>query len=106
MHDLERSLLELSDTIKNLASQSHAYLPPHTQPERNVLEISRSGNSVYGRCGFWLEPDGSIHLTMPGVHGFHVAVNRDPERPNGHPTLFKRLADCLREQGAPSPVEL
>jgi hypothetical protein len=69
------------------------------------MEVSKRGKSVYVRIGMFLYKDGSIHLTAPGILGFHVAVNKEPERPNGHPTLFKRLAKCLREKGAPAPPE-
>jgi hypothetical protein len=65
--------------------------------------ISKKGKSVYARAGFWLEKDGSIHLAFQGVRGFHVAINADPTRRNGHPTLFKRLAKLLTEVGAPAP---
>lgn len=67
------------------------------------MEKSKDGKSVYLHVGFWLEKDGSIHLAGRGVRGFHVAVNKEPERRNGHPTLYKRLADCLRQMGAPAP---
>jgi hypothetical protein len=67
------------------------------------MDVSRKGKSVYVKMGMWLEKDGSIHFSAPGVHGFHVAVNREPEKRNGHPTLYKRLAKCLRDMGAPAP---
>ena len=67
------------------------------------MEVSKNGKSVYAKAGFWLEKDGSIHLAFQGVPGFHVAVNADPKKPNGHPTLFKRLAKLLAQSGAPAP---
>jgi hypothetical protein len=67
------------------------------------MELSKNGKSVYLRVGFWLQDNGSIHLTGPGVPGFHVTINKDPVRKNGHRTLYNRLAKCLREMGAPSP---
>lgn len=70
------------------------------------MEVSKKGNAVYVNMGMWFEKDGSIHLTAPGVPGFHVAVNKEPDRPNGHPTLFRRLANCLRENGAPAPEQV
>lgn len=69
------------------------------------MEKSKDGRSVYLKVGFWLEKDGSIHLSGHGVKGFHVAVNEDPQKRNGHPTLYKRLAACLRESGAPAPSD-
>jgi hypothetical protein len=71
--------------------------------EDRAMDVSKKGNSVYAAAGFWLEKDGSIHLAFKGVAGFHVAVNVDPARPNGHPTLYKRLAKLLAEHGAPAP---
>lgn len=67
------------------------------------MRLSRNGNAVYAEVGFWLEPDGSIHLTIKDDPSGHVAINREPDRPNGHPTLFRRLAKALREAGAPAP---
>ena len=67
------------------------------------MKKSQDGKSVYLEMGFWLEKDGSIHLSGKGVSGFHVAVNEDPAKRNGHPTLYKRLAACLKQMGAPAP---
>lgn len=69
------------------------------------MRISKNGKSVHLEIGFWLNDDGSIHMTSNEVKGFHVAVNPEPSRPNGHPTLFRRLADCLRQSGVPAPSE-
>lgn len=68
------------------------------------MQKSKKGRSVYAEVGFWLEKDGSIHLTIKGAPGAHVAVNRDPKQPNGHPTLFRRLAKLLEDEGAPAPI--
>ena len=67
------------------------------------MEKSKPGKSVYLQIGFWLHKDGSIHLSGHGVRGFHVTVNEEPKKRNGHPTLYKRLASCLRQMGAPAP---
>lgn len=69
------------------------------------MRVSKNGKSVHLEVGFWLHDDGSIHLTSNEIEGFHVAVNSSPSRRNGHPTLFRRLAQCLRDVGAPSPPE-
>jgi len=66
---------------------------------------SASGKSIHLDVAVFLYDDGSIHITANDIPGFHVAVNADPKRVNGHPTLFKRLAQCLREAGAPAPPE-
>lgn len=61
------------------------------------MRISENGKSVHIEVGFWLQVDGSIHLTSNDVKGFHVAINENPERRNGHPTLYKRLKAILSE---------
>jgi len=69
------------------------------------MRISKKGKSVFVEIGFWLEKDGSIHMGSndPAVSNFHVAVNSDPKKPNGHPTLYRRLAGYLKQMGAPAP---
>jgi hypothetical protein len=66
------------------------------------MKRSKKGNAVYTQIGVWREPNGSIHLTLKGVKSGHVAVNADPSKPNGHPTLFARLDQLLKE--APPPL--
>jgi len=61
------------------------------------MKKSVGGKSAYLQIGFWRHKDGSIHITASGVPGFHVAVNEDGTKPNGHPTLFARLDRCLKE---------
>jgi hypothetical protein len=65
------------------------------------MKRSKKGKAVYTQIGVWREPDGSIHLTLKGVKSGHVAVNADPSKRNGHPTLFARLDQLLNE--APKP---
>jgi hypothetical protein len=71
-----------------------------------MLTRSQGGNkrTAYTKVGFWMEPNGNIHVSFPDLADGHVAVSNDPTKPYGHPTLFKRLADALREVGAPAPV--
>lgn len=66
-----------------------------------MISVSRKGKSVYAEVGFWREKDGSIHLSAKGVRGFHVAINLDPKKPNGHPTLYRRLDALLSDAVAP-----
>jgi hypothetical protein len=68
------------------------------------MRLSRKGKAVYAEIGFWLEKNGSIHLTIKDDPSGHVAIFPEPERPNGHRTLFARLAKALAEAGAPSPA--
>jgi hypothetical protein len=56
--------------------------------------------------GCWREPDGSIHMTIKGMPNGHVAVNADPSKPNGHPTLYARLDRLLRDTPLAVPREI
>lgn len=58
--------------------------------------------STSAEIRFWLDGD-TIHVTSDAAENFHVAVNKEEDRPNGHPTLYKRLAELLREAGADAP---
>lgn len=75
------------------------------------MKVSRKGRTVYAEVGFWWdERDRAIHVAVPPskageVETFHVAVRSDPEKPSGHPYLFRELARCLRQLGAPAPEE-
>lgn len=68
------------------------------------MKRSGKGKTVYAEIGVWREADGSIHLTIKGVKNGHVAVNADPSKRNGHPTLFARL-DRLLKEAPPQPRE-
>ena len=61
------------------------------------MESSKKGKSVYANIGVWRAIDGSIHMTIKGVKNGHVAVNAEPKRRNGHPTLFSRLDQLLND---------
>lgn len=61
------------------------------------MQRSKKGKAVYTQVGVWREKDGSIHLTLKGVKNGHVAVNAAPSKRNGHPTLFARLDQLLRD---------
>jgi hypothetical protein len=68
------------------------------------MQISEDGRSVSLNVKFWFESDGSIRLTSEGDPSLRVTIKNDPDRPSGHPTLFKRLAQCLRVMGVPEPT--
>ncbi len=68
------------------------------------MRVSKNGKSVRIEIDFWLDKDGSIHVTSDVAEDFHIAVNADPSRKNGHPTLYKRLAKLLSKAGAPAPA--
>jgi hypothetical protein len=65
------------------------------------MKRSDKGNSLHAQIGFWHAPDGSIHLTIKGSLGGHVAVTSDPTKRNGHPTLYARLDALLNKQPEP-----
>ena len=65
---------------------------------------SNTGNAAYFNAGIWYEEKTeTIHMTRSDARDFHIKVHRDPSRKNGHPTLFKNLANCLRAVGASAP---
>lgn len=68
-----------------------------------TMQVGEDGRSVSLNVRVWLETDGSIRLTSEAEPSLRVIIKNDPERPLGHPTLFKRLAHVLRSMGVPSP---
>jgi hypothetical protein len=68
------------------------------------MQVSEDRRSVSLNVKFWFENDGSIRLTSEGDPELRVIIKNDPERPSGHPTLFKRLAQCLRVMGVDEPT--
>ena len=68
-----------------------------------TMEVGEDGRSVSLNVRFWFESDGSIRLTSEAEPSLRVIIKNDPERPLGHPALFKRLAQCLRNLGVPAP---
>ena len=68
------------------------------------MRTSKPGKSVYLDVGIWYDEDqGHIHITAKNVKGFHTTVNADSASKRGHPNLFRKLAKCLKEAGAPAP---
>lgn len=61
------------------------------------MRRSKTGRAVYTQIGVWREPNGSIHMTLKGIKNGHVAVTPDPGKRNGHPTLFARLDQLLKD---------
>jgi hypothetical protein len=70
----------------------------------STMQVSEDGRSVRLNVEFWFESDGSIRLTSEADPSLRVIIKNDPERPSGHPTLFKRLAQCLRIMGVSEPA--
>lgn len=69
-----------------------------------TMHVAEDGRSVSLNVKFWLENDGSIRLTSEADPSLRVIIKNDPDRPLGHPALFKRLAKVLRIMGVPSPA--
>ena len=68
------------------------------------MQNGDDGRSVSVQVEFWLECDGSIRLALPGFPA-PVVIKNDPQRPSGHPSLFRYLAHFLRDVGAPAPLK-
>ncbi len=82
-------------------------MPPVTWVKTNrgqSMQVSDDGRSVNLNVKIWFENDGSIRLTSEADPALRVIIKNDPERPSGHPMLFKRLAQCLRIMGVSEPV--
>lgn len=74
------------------------------QGRGHTMQVSEDGRSVRLNVEFRFESDGSIRLTSEADPSLRVIIKNDPERPSGHPMLFKRLAQCLRIMGVPEPT--
>jgi hypothetical protein len=70
---------------------------------KTTMQNHDDGRSVAVQLKVWLECDGSIRIAVPGMSAPFVRVKNDPERPSGHPSLFRLLARTLRERGRPAP---
>jgi len=67
------------------------------------MQVAEDGRSVKLNVKIWLESDGSIRLASEADPALRVIIKNDPDRPLGHPALFKRLARCLQVMGVPAP---
>ena len=65
----------------------------------------RPHKTVRLEIGIWYnEAKEDIRISAPGVPGFKLTtVRRDPTSKRGHPHLFGKLAQYLRDQGVPAP---
>ena len=66
---------------------------------------SETGKTVYFEIGIWYDDNsGKIHVSAPSVSDFGITTVRyNPKRKRGHPHLFQKLAQCLRESGVSVP---
>lgn len=67
------------------------------------MQNSDDGRSVSVQVECWFESDGSIRVAIAGFPPPHLTVKNDPERPSGHPRLFRFLSQCLQKQGVAAP---
>ena len=68
-----------------------------------MAESSKSGRTIYPKIGIWYaEDDGHIRLSIEG-QGL-TSVSNDPDSERYHRTLYKKLAEVLRESGALVPA--
>ena len=73
--------------------------------QTDIRKSERGGNTAYLSIGAWLDKDnGHIHLTLPHSKWFHTTVSPDPSSARGHPNLYRKLAQALREAGVPAPA--
>jgi hypothetical protein len=65
-------------------------------------KAGKAPRSVSMPVDFWKTANGLIHIATndPEGEGFHVAVSNDKTKPNGHPSLYRRLDAFLRMKGA------
>lgn len=62
------------------------------------------GKTVYFRIGVWYdEGSGEIRIQSDEAEGFMATVSDDPESRHGDPSLYRKLAQVLREAGAKHP---
>ena len=97
MDDNEYFLCELAKKLEPLDSSISQRLRAIATQWHNRLEtgVRHSQNSVTFPAAVFREADGSIHLTSPVLEDFHVAINEDASKRNGHPTLYRRLDNLL-----------
>lgn len=54
--------------------------------------------------GIWYN-EASGHIHVAAKDSFISTVSADPASKRYHPNLYRKLADCLRNAGAPAPDE-
>ena len=62
-----------------------------------------SGKSVKLEVRVWYD-DRSRHIKLAGKGLNRSTVSNDPDSKRYHPNLYRKLANFLREAGAPAPV--
>jgi len=74
------------------------------------MQKSAKGKTVTFPIDVWYDEHSKrIHVATndaaPEADDYIIAVSNDPEKANGHPTLFRRLKKILQAQGAPAPPD-
>jgi hypothetical protein len=68
-----------------------------------MAESSKSGRTIFPKIGIWYaEDDGHIRLSIEG-QGL-TSISNDPDSERYHRTLYKKLAEVLRDSGAFIPA--
>ena len=71
-----------------------------------MRKAKHGGKTVYlddeGRIKIWWKKDIN-HIAIVVEGQFQSSVSPDPQDTYRHPHLFKKLAKCLRDAGAPHP---
>lgn len=74
--------------------------------QNDIRKSERGGKTAYLSIGAWLDEEtGHIHLTLPHSKWFHTTVSPDPSSVRGHPNLYRKLGQALREAGVPCPSD-
>lgn len=70
----------------------------------DIRKSDKGGNTAYLNIGAWYDAkSGTIHLTLPNSDWFHTTVNNKDGSKRCHENLYKKLAQALKEAGAPYP---
>jgi hypothetical protein len=65
---------------------------------------SGTGKTVKLEISVWWDAeDQMIHLASKEPKGFISTVGNDRDKTRGHPHLFSKLTEVLRDAGAPAP---
>ena len=71
------------------------------------MPTRKTRKTVHLEAGVWYnEKDDKSHIAAKGGHSFITTVNWNPASRRGHPNLFRKLAQYLRDHDAPAPASL
>ena len=70
-----------------------------------TLRKSRPGNKVHFGIGVWFDAKRNCIKIQSDDAEFITTVSADASLRRGHPNLFRKLANVLRDNGAPAPSD-